>query len=322
MWSVLFPGQGSQHPGMGQFLSAEFKVASRVFDEASESIHMDLKKLCFTGSKEELELTKNTQPAIVTTSIAAYSVLREEFGFQPALGAGHSVGEYSAMVAAGAMSLSDAVRSVRVRGEAMQAAVPEGEGGMTAIVGPSSEQVKHLCDWVQRESGLGPVEPANFNAPDQTVISGQLKALQWLSQEFEKAPPDFLKGQRVRMIPLKVSAPFHCRLMGPAEEKMRMQLSGIQFSAPKFPIVQNVTALDVTDPVVLRENLIHQVTGSVRWVESVQKMSEMGAVRSIECGSGKVLAGLSKKIIPQGFATFNITSLEELKKLEQELKVS
>lgn len=317
MWSALFPGQGSQHPGMGKFLFEEFMSVRYLFEEASDALNVDMRKLCFEGSDSDLALTENTQPCLLLVSTATYKVLHEEFGFTPKVSAGHSVGEYAAVVCAGALGFADALRAVRRRGQAMQSAVPVGQGGMSAVMGLTGEQVFELCKWAEKESGQSPVQPANLNAPGQVVISGKKSLLDWIPGNFK---PDMFGGGRVKFIPLKVSAPFHCSMMKPAEDVMAKVLGDIKFSNAKYPVVQNVDAEPATNGDELRKNLVKQVSAPVRWIECVQKIRSLGCDRAIEVGCGKVLAGLAKKIDSDGLRTFNINSLDELKSAGQELK--
>lgn len=319
MWSALFPGQGSQHPGMGKFLFDEFQIARETFEEASDRLSLDFKKLCFEGSEADLALTENTQPCLLLVSTATYRVLSREMGFQPKVAAGHSVGEYAAVVAAGSMSFGDAIHAVRQRGAAMQSAVPIGQGGMTAVMGLTPEQIHQLCAWAEKESGDGPVQAANLNAPGQIVISGKKSVLDWLSSNFKA---ELFPNTRAKFIPLKVSAPFHCSMMKPAEEVMADVLADMKFAPAQFPVVQNVSAEPVTQVEDLRKNLVKQVSASVRWIECVQKLVHMGANRSIEVGCGKVLSGLVKKIDSENLKTFNVNSLEELRVIENEIKGS
>lgn len=317
MWSALFPGQGSQSPGMGKFLVDEFKSAKRTFEEASDTLSIDFKKLCFEGSEADLALTENTQPCLLLVSTATFRVLNEEFGFSPKIAAGHSIGEYAAVVAAGALAFSDGMKAVRIRGQAMQSAVPVGQGGMTAVMGLEPDQVTKLCQWAEKESGDGPVQPANINAPGQIVISGKKSALDWAAANFKA---DLFPGSRVKFIPLKVSAPFHCSMMKPAEEKMAHVLGDMKFSSAAFPVVQNVNAESVTDGAQLRANLVKQVSAPVRWIECVQKIAAMGSERALEVGNGKVIAGLVKKIAGDKLPVSNLNSMEDLKTVETQLK--
>lgn len=318
MWTALFPGQGSQHPGMGKFLVDEFKIAKMAFEEASDALSLDFKKLCFDGSEADLALTENTQPTLVLVSTATFRVLSSEFGFKPVSAAGHSVGEYSSLVAAGALDLRSAIQAVRVRGQAMQSAVPVGQGGMTAVMGLEPKQVDALCVWAEKELNDTPVQAANINAPGQIVISGKKSILDWIAAHFK---PETLGIQaRVKFIPLKVSAPFHCAMMKPAEEKMRNVLGDIQFRDAGFPIVQNVTAEPVVKGADLRQNLVTQVCAPVRWIECVQKIQSLGATRAVESGCGKVISGLVKKISGDQLPVFNINSMDDLRAFETACK--
>jgi [acyl-carrier-protein] S-malonyltransferase len=323
MWVALFPGQGSQSVGMGRFLYEQFPQAKQAFEEASDALSINFKKLCFDGPEADLQLTENTQPALLLVSIATFRVIQHELAVQIGAAAGHSVGEYAAVVAGGAVTFMDALRAVRARGQAMQKAVPVGEGGMAAVMGLSEDQVVRLCAWAEKQSGFTPLEPANFNAPGQVVISGSAKAIEWLrangkaealAEAFPEGPP------RLKLIPLSVSAPFHCSLMKPAEETMSVVLNGTPFNDSRFPIVQNVTAHETRGAGTLRDNLVKQVSGAVRWTQCMARLKEMGMTNSIEFGAGKVLTGLSKKIDSTAPSPFNINALEDLKALEIAVK--
>ena len=317
MWCALFPGQGSQAPGMGRFLFDEFSQVRLAFEEASDGAGVNIKSLCFDGSEADLALTENTQPCLLTVSTAAARVLRDEFGFDPRALAGHSVGEYAAVVAAGALSLGDAARAVRIRGQAMQSAVPVGQGGMTAVLNLEPAQVSEVCAWASAQ-GAGVIEPANLNAPGQIVISGAKAALDWLGANYSSERfPDF---PRAKLIPLKVSAPFHCAMMAPAAQRMAEVLADLKFSDARVPVVQNTTAEAVTDANTLRENLVAQVCAPVRWIECVQTLVRTGHDRAVEVGVGKVLSGLVKKIDSKSLRTLNVNSLEDLRAVEKELK--
>lgn len=319
-WASVFPGQGAQHPGMGQFLFDNFKEAKLRFEEASDAISLDFKKLCFSGSEEDLQLTKNTQPALLLVSTATYDVIHELTGFKPLAAAGHSIGEYAALVTSGALAFTPALKAVRTRGEAMQEAVPVGHGGMCAVMGMNDSQVKEACTWAETASGLKPIEPANFNSPGQVVISGNVKAIEWLQANFKKEalkePP-----ARAKFIPLKVSAPFHCSMMKPAEDRMRKVLTDIEFKPSSVKIVQNFTAQPTTAANELRENLIRQISAPVLWTQCVENLAKLGATRIIEFGPGKVLSGLIKKIDSEKLQTFNLNSLEDIQRIECDLKV-
>jgi [acyl-carrier-protein] S-malonyltransferase len=320
MYSILFPGQGSQAPGMGRFLFDNFKAAQDVFEEGSEALSFDLKKLCFEGDDKTLALTENTQPALLCVSTATWRVLKSEMHLKPQAAAGHSIGEYAALVAAESISFAEAMKAVRIRGQAMQSAVPVGQGGMTAVLGLDDEQVRFLCEWTVKESGHSPLSPANFNSPGQVVISGSQKALTWLKNNFK---PEVIPGdaKRAKLIPLTVSAPFHCDLMKPAEDKMSKVLKDIKFAKAQFPIVQNFVAELVQDEPALRENLIRQVSAPVLWTQSIKKMRSHGIGQGIECGYGKVVAGLVKKI-DSDFKVWSTNSIEDLKLIEENLKAS
>lgn len=311
----LFPGQGSQHLGMGKFLFEEFKIARDIFEEASDAIAVDMKKLCFDSDDATLALTENTQPALVTVSCATYAVLNSIIELKATAVAGHSVGEYSALVAAKTIPLTDAVRLVRLRGQFMQTAVPVGVGGMVACMGIDANEADQLCAWVESESGFSPLEPANYNSPDQIVLSGAQTAIEWARKEF--SPDKMGWTKKVRLIPLKVSAPFHCSLMKPAEDNMTIELQKVDFKNAQIPIVQNFTAQMHSDANDIRENIIRQISGSVRWLQSMELILESLPKGFIECGSGKVLSGLMKKIDTQNTPIFNVNSLEDIKLLEK-----
>lgn len=319
MWAALFPGQGSQAVGMGQFLYDNFSIAKELFEEASDTLKLDFKKLCFEGPESELQLTENTQPALLLVSTATFRVLASIADLKITAAAGHSIGEYAAVVTSGAVHFSDALRAVRIRGQAMQRAVPVGKGGMLAVMGLTDEQVVHLCQWAEKTSGLKPLEPANFNAPGQIVVSGSQELVDWVKTN-AKADLFAPESPRLKMIPLAVSAPFHCSLMKPAEEEMRKVLAETQFHEAGWPIVQNFTAQETTNASQLRENLVLQVSGPVRWTQCMARLKALGAQRFIEFGAGRVLTGLAKKIDSSATPPFNINTLDELKALETVLK--
>lgn len=323
MWGAVFPGQGSQSVGMGRFLFEEFAIARRTFEEASDAVGTDFKKLCFDGPEAQLQLTENTQPALVLVSTACFRVVGETLGLGVTAGAGHSVGEYSALVAAHAMGFPDAIRAVRRRGQEMQKAVPVGQGAMAAVLGLGDEAVRALCAAVVKESGEAPLEPANFNSPGQVVVSGSAKAVEWMrthvKQEWvtAKLGPD---AGRVKLIPLNVSAPFHCSLMRPAETAMREVLQTLKFQSPRFAVVQNLTAAVPDDTDTIRENLIGQISGAVLWTQCQEALLAKGINRFIEFGAGKVLAGLAKKIAGDRAQVFGLNSLDDLKALERNVQ--
>lgn len=319
-YAFLFPGQGSQALGMGSFLVDQFPVASRIFEEASESIKLDLKKLCFNSSDADLAQTENTQPAIVTVSVSTFEVLKTEFGIQPSVVAGHSVGEYAALTAAKVFDLSTAVKAVRLRGQAMQSAVPIGHGGMIATLGLNEPQARYLCKLAMEKTGLSPLEPANFNCDGQIVLSGKVELINWLKDNYQ---PDVLVAaglakevseiKRVKFIPLQVSAPFHCSMMKPAEEKMAQFFETVPFHKASVPVIQNFTAKSVTESTPLKENLIRQISGSVQWTQSMLHLVQaFPGVQAIEVGHGQVLKGLMKKISPET-TFFSTNTIDELK---------
>ena len=269
---------------MGKDLAEKFAVARQVFEEADDALGFPISRLCFEGPAEDLQLTENTQPAILTVSVAAFRALSEAGMGAPAFVAGHSLGEYSALVAAGVLSLSDAVRTVRARGRYMQEAVPVGTGAMAAVIGGELGEVERIC----AEASAGQVcSVANFNSPGQAVIAGNTEAV-------DRAI-ELLHGVAKRVIKLKVSAPFHCALMKPAQERLAEDLERLEFKQAAIPVVTNVDARPTTAPHELREALVRQVSAPVRWVESMQLLIEQGVDTFIEAGPGKVLSGLMRQ---------------------------
>lgn len=286
MIAFIFPGQGSQYAGMGKDLADNFPVARRLFEEANDALGFDLAALCFNGPEDELKLTANTQPAILAASVAALRVLEAETGLAPACAAGHSLGEYSALVCAGGLSFADAVRTVRQRGTFMQEAVPVGSGSMAAILGLDRACLDAVC----RDAAQGQVvAPANFNGDGQVVIAGHVEAV---TRAIELARE---KGAK-RAMPLPVSAPFHCSLMIPAGERLAEVLAGITVHELNLPVVTNVEAAPNQDAGRVRELLVRQVSAPVRWQETIACMVKLGVSRYIEIGPGKVLAGLVKRM--------------------------
>ena len=295
--AFIFPGQGSQAVGMGRDLAAAFAPAREVFQEVDDTLQQKLSKLMFEGPAETLQLTENTQPALMAHSLAVLRVLEAEGGFRladrAAIVAGHSLGEYSALAAAGAFSTSDAARLLRRRGQAMQAAVAPGEGAMAALIGAELELAQEICD----ESAITPegrrevIEPANDNGGGQVVISGHVGAVERAIAIARD------KGVKRAML-LPVSAPFHCALMAPAAEAMREALIETPPSRPMLPIMANVTAAKASDPAQIANLLVRQVTATVRWREGVSAMLDLGVERFCEIGAGKVLAGLVRRIEP------------------------
>ena len=255
--------------------------------------------------------------------MATTQVLKNEFGLIPTITAGHSIGEYSSFCVAGVIPFATAVKAVRLRGESMQAAVPVGLGGMMAVLGLSAAQVTLLCSHAENESNESPLQPANFNCDGQIVISGNLKALHWLKDNFKpeillenKLISDVSEVRRVKFIPLQVSAPFHCSMMKPAEEKMKLFFDGTPFSAAQIPIIQNFIAEPVTDAVQLKINLIRQISGSVKWTQSMLKLKSLGVANCIEVGNGQVLKGLMKKIDAEFFKVSSTNSIDEIKAIK------
>lgn len=286
--ALVFPGQGSQSVGMGRTLYDSFDASRAVFDEVDEALGEKLSELIFEGPEDRLTLTENAQPALMAVSMAAIRALEAE-GFSvetAAFVAGHSLGEYSALAAVGALSIGQTAKLLRIRGNAMQEAVPSGAGSMAAIIGLDAEAVAKLCE----DAAEGEVcEPANDNGGGQIVISGNAAAIDRaiaLAQE---------RGAK-RALPLSVSAPFHCRLMQPAADRMAEALADAEILVPRVPVVTNVTAAPTSDPAEIRERLVRQVTGQVRWRESIEWLAANGVNSLVEIGSGKVLTGLARRI--------------------------
>jgi [acyl-carrier-protein] S-malonyltransferase len=345
--ALLFPGQGSQSVGMGRAFFDASPAARAVFEEADDALGFALSRLIFDGPEEDLKLTENTQPAILTMSVAALRVLEPELksrSLHICFAAGHSLGEYSAHVAAGTFTFADAVRTVRARGQFMQAAVPAGQGAMAAILGLDSARINDICASVSDEMTAPPpedpsdpavqsdaiveamtdptrpntspsqaaarvsvvVSPANLNSPDQTVISGETAAV-------ERAAALCKEAGAKRTVMLPVSAPFHCRLMQPAKEQLANHLESIAFSDPVFPIAANVDARFIRRAAESRDALIRQVTGAVRWVECVQLLASSGATHFIEVGPGKVLSSLNRQI-DRDLKTTNVDDPASLEK--------
>jgi len=300
-FAFVFPGQGSQSVGMLNAF-ADHPAVAATLAEASDALGQDIGKLIAEGPAEELNLTTNTQPVMLTAAVAVYRAWQAAGGPVPTVVAGHSLGEYSALVAAGAIAFKDAVPLVRFRAEAMQEAVPVGEGGMAAILGLSDDDVRAAC---AEASVAGVVEAVNFNAPAQVVIAGAKAAVE-KACEIAKA-----KGAK-RALPLPVSAPFHSSLLKPASDRLREYLANVTINAPVIPVINNVDVAIVSDPAAIKDALVRQAASPVRWVETVQKMKADGITRVVECGPGKVLAGLVKRIDGEiiGDAIFDPASLE------------
>ena len=300
MQAFVFPGQGSQYPGMGQDLADEFDEARQVFDEADEALGFSLSRLCFEGPEEQLRLTEKTQPAMLAVSIALFRILEKRENV-PDYVAGHSVGEYAALVAAGGLDFQDAVRLVHQRGRFMQEAVPVGEGAMAAVMGLELSDVKQIC----QEAALGEVvSPANINTADQIVISGHRRAV-----ERATALAQVRGARKVRSLP--VSAPFHCGLMKPAQERLARVLEEITFQDLKVPLVNNLEAREVRDATGAREGLIGQVSSPVLWSESIERLVEAGVSTFVEVGPGRVLRGLIRRIAPS-VKVYNVGNREQV----------
>ncbi len=308
--AFLFPGQGSQSVGMGKELAEQYPVARQTFDEADAALGYKLSQLCFEGPEEKLRMTEITQPAILTASVAAWRVLREK-GVNAGYVAGHSLGEYSAHVAAGTLTFADAVQTVRNRGKYMQEAVPVGVGAMAAILGMDAEKVAAICT----DAAQGEVcEPANLNSPEQIVISGNAAAV----ERATKLASD--RGAK-RAIMLPVSAPFHCTLMKPAQDRLAADLRSLTFQEPGVPVVCNVDAALVEDADRSRDALIRQVTGSVKWDQSMRLLITKGVSVFVEAGPGRVLFGLMRQI-DRSKKCLNVSDAESLVKTLGQLKAS
>jgi len=305
--AFLFPGQASQYCGMGRDLAEHFPESKAVFDEADSALGFAISQTCFEGSEEALKQTENTQPAIVTVSTAAYRALEQQ-GIVPDFVAGHSLGEYSALVAAGGLDFSAAVKLVRGRGKYMQEAVPAGQGAMAAILGLSPTEVADIC---KKAAENEIVSPANLNSPEQTVISGSAAAV-------KRAVEIASQSGAKRAVILPVSAPFHCALMMPAQQRLEPDLRATQFSALKIPLITNVDAETITTGEEARDALIRQVTAPVRWLDSVRDMIESGVTVFVEVGPGKVLTGLLRQI-DRSVRVFNVEDSATLQSTMEKL---
>lgn len=300
--AYIFPGQGSQHPGMGKNLVENFPVAARLFEELNDALHFSVSRLCFEGTPEDLQLTENTQPAILAVSVAALRTMESE-GFPPAdYVAGHSLGEYSALVAARSLSHTDAVETVRSRGRYMQEAVPVGTGAMAAVIGAELKDIESACV----EASQGQIcAPANINSPSQVVIAGDSEAV-------DRASELLRNGGAKRVVKLNVSAPFHSALMMPAQERLSVDLEQIRFDNLKLPLVTNVDAAKITNGREARESLVRQVSSPVRWLESIELLIKEGVDTFVEVGPGKVLSGLMRQISRE-VKCFNVEDAASLK---------
>ena len=318
MWAFLFPGQGSQFVGMGHKVAQTFPEAKEIFQQASDSLSYDMEKICFEGIENKLHLTEYTQPALLTTSIAFFQVLKDILSISnQTVVAGHSVGEYSAHVSAGTFDFLTALKAVRQRGRFMQEAVRPGKGGMIACIGLSEQEISSLLKWCHTQLPEGTVlEPAAYNTSSQTVLSGHQEAISFLQKtSFPKElglkkPPSF--------IPLKVSAPFHCSLMLPAQEKMTPLIDQIDFQSPQCGIVPNTSAQKTSDTTVLKQALKEQITAPVKWVQTIKHLRDLGFQNFIEVGSGKVLSGLLRQI-DRSAKSFQVGSPKDFDKISSAL---
>jgi [acyl-carrier-protein] S-malonyltransferase len=305
--ALLFPGQGSQRVGMGRDLALRYPAARRVYEEADDALGFAISKLCWEGPEDDLTLTRHTQPAILTTSIAVLRAIESETTLRFDLAAGHSLGEWSALVATGALSLRDAVRLTHLRGTFMQEAVPVGEGAMAALMGLDLDGTRALC--AEASAPGEPVEPANLNGGGQIVISGHTAAVDRAIAQAKG------KGAK-RAVKLAVSAPFHCSLMKPAADRLAAALADVKLAAPTVPVVSNVEATANGDAARIKDLLTRQVTAPVRWEESVQAIAAAGVTRALELGSGAVLRGLVKRIAE----TIDVTTIGEPHEVEAFVK--
>jgi len=312
MNALLFPGQGSQIVGMGSEFYENFDVVKTIFKEADEKLNYSISKIILEGPENELQLTQNTQPAILTVSYSIFKVLKEEFGFEFknfSYFAGHSLGEYSALVCSESLSFNDAVYLLNERGKAMQEAVPVGKGSMLAVLGLKTDELNNMMQNINFKKGI--CEIANDNANGQIIISGDKDSVQFFQ--------NLLKEKKIKSIPLKVSAPFHCSLMKPAAEIMKNKINKVKFYDPIFEIINNVTAKVEKNSDIIKDLLINQIYSTVRWRESLINMEVAGVKNFIEVGPGKALIGMVKRTIKNSNC-FSINSIADIKNIENEFK--
>ena len=306
MNAILFPGQGSQIPGMGAEFYNNFEIVKKIFKEADERLNLKISKIILEGPEDKLKLTQNTQPAILTVSYAIFTVLKEEYNFDfksTKFFAGHSLGEYSALVCSGSLEFNDALFLLFERGKSMQEAVPIGKGSMIAILGSKIDELNNLI----RESKIkGVCEIANDNAEGQTIISGDIESINLFKET--------LKENKKKFIPLNVSAPFHCSLMSPAATKMKDKINSVNFKKPTFDVVCNVTSKPENNPEIIKKLLIDQICSTVRWRESIINMNNENINNFIEIGPGKVLSGMVKRTV-KNINSFSINSINDIKEL-------
>jgi [acyl-carrier-protein] S-malonyltransferase len=312
--AFLFPGQGSQKVGMLADAYARFDAVREVFSEASEVVGYDMWKLIQEGEQDALNLTETTQPVLLTSSVALWRAWQRQDGAMPGVMAGHSLGEFSALVCAGVLTFGDAVGMVRQRGAFMQTAVPVGKGAMAAIIGLDDDAINSICTDISANSGLGEVAAVNYNSPGQVVIAGHTEAVEAASVAIKTA------GAK-RAIPLPVSAPFHTELMRPAGEQLAQVIADTAFSVPQIPVIHNVHAQAENDPEKIKSLMVEQIYSPVQWTGCVQAISAKGAVNMVECGPGKVLSGLNRRI-DKSLQSFSIENPEDLINTQVELSTS
>ena len=312
MNALLFPGQGSQIVGMGSDFFKNFNIVKKIFQEADEKLKFPISKIILEGPENQLQLTKNTQPAILTVSYSIFKVMKEEFSFdfeKFQFFAGHSLGEYSALVCSNSLKFTDALHLLHERGKSMQEAVPVGQGGMIAVLGTDLVKIDNLLNNFKYEKGV--CEVANDNANGQIILSGDKNKID--------AFKNILRENNIKSIPLKVSAPFHCSLMKPAAEKMKKKINDVDFSSPIKKVICNVTANSEDDPKKIKNLLVEQIYSTVRWRESIINLSDIGVKNYVEIGPGKVLTGMVKRTIKEA-NSFSINSIADIKNLNDKFK--